>query len=90
MLPIGAVHILPTLPLGLLELDTAGLGRFKRRQTLPRLSEGLLGLSQITEDGQRIALGQIMAEVKQVWNAQAIQARFSQLDQCLGPVAYQI
>src|SRR6266446_10125301 len=99
MVPIGAANVLPVLhlgraclrqDLGRLDLDIVCMGCLNRRQVLPRLSQCLLGLSQTTEDNQRVALGELMAEVKQIRNAQTIQASFSQLDQRLSPVAYQI
>ena len=47
-------------------------------------------MSQSTENGQRIALGQVLEKVEEVRDAQARQSRFGQFDQRLGPVAHQV
>ena len=59
-------------------------------QALLGLFKAPFGLPQATEDGQRIALGQVMAQVKQVRDAQAAQPRVGQLDQRLGSVTHQV
>ena len=99
MLPPGAAHTLPVLHraravfhrgLCLLDLGTVWLGGLQRLQALLGLLKGLLGLPQTTEDGKRIPLGQIMAQVKHIRDAQAAQTRVGQLDQRLGPVTHQV
>ena len=47
-------------------------------------------LLQTTAKGQRIALDQVMDEVKQIRHTQAVQARFGQLHQGLGSVTDQV
>ena len=47
-------------------------------------------MPQTTEDGQRITLGQIMAQVKQIRDAQAVKTRLSEFDQGLGSVTHQV
>ena len=70
--PIGTANVLPALHLGFmvlhhvlrqLRLHTAGMGGLGCCQALAGLRQGLLGLPQTTENGQRIALGQIMTEL---------------------------
>src|SRR5262245_20890466 len=98
MVAIGIANGLPALHLGLSDLYrglclpslvTAWMGRLQCCQALPSLSQGLLGLPQTTEDGERIALGKLMAEVKQIRDAQAVQTSLSQFDQGLGPITHQ-
>jgi hypothetical protein len=58
--------------LALLDVDTLCLGVLLRRlQALLGMFEVPFGVPQTPEDGQRIALGQVMAQVKQVRDAQA-------------------
>ena len=54
------------------------------------LFESPFGLPQSTEDGQRIPLGQVMTEVKQIRDARAAKPRVGQLDQGLGTVAHHV
>jgi hypothetical protein len=97
-LPPGAAHTLPVFHRGLaslsrglclLALVTVWWGDLQHLQTLPCLLKGLLGLPQTTKDGQRIPLGQIMAQVTPIRNAQTAQTRVGELDQCLGAVTHQ-
>src|SRR5919109_5046715 len=62
----------------------------QRLQALLGVFEIPFGVPQTTEDGQRIALGQVMAQVKHVRDAQAAQPRVGQLDQRLGPVTHHV
>src|SRR5215471_21223766 len=93
VLPPGTAHLLPVMDRGgaarylglcLRDLATVYLGFFLYRlQALLGMFEVPFGLPQTPEDGQRIALGQVMAQVKQVRDARAAQTRVSQFDQRL-------
>src|ERR671922_285762 len=55
-----------------------------------RWSQATFGSPQTPEDGQRIALGQVMPQVEQIRDTRAAQTRVGQLDQRLGPVTHQV
>jgi hypothetical protein len=76
--------------LRVLDCGIAELGRLAVGETLLRLRQGLLRLAQTTKDGPSIPLGHVMHEMEQIGYAQARQTGFSQFDQCLGPIAYQV
>ena len=79
------------LGLSLYDVGMLCLGVFLYRlQALLGLFQLPFGLAQTTEDGQRIALGQVMTQVKHIWDARAAKPRVSQLDQCLGSVTHQV
>src|SRR5499427_6534236 len=99
MLLPGAVHTLPMAHreltvchqgLCLLDLGTVCLGVVQRLQALLNLCKDLRGLPQTTENGKRIALSEVMAQMEQIRNAQAAQPCLGQLDQRLGPVTHQV
>src|SRR5256712_1610824 len=99
VVPIGAVHALPARHLGftrlhhglrLLDVRTTWMGRLALAEMLLSLAQGLARLSQTTAYGERIALDQLMDEMKQIRYTQTLQARFGQLYQRLGPVTHQV
>src|SRR6266487_2248823 len=98
VVPIGAVHALPARHLGftrlhhglrLLDVRTTWMGRLARAEVLLSLAQGLARLSQTTAYGERIALDQLLDEVKQIRYTQTLQACFGQLHQRLCPVTHQ-
>src|SRR5439155_22458700 len=66
------------------------MGALAIREMVLSLAQGLTRLSQMTAYGERIALDQLMDEVKQIRYTQTLQARFGQLHQRLGPVTHQV
>ena len=53
-------------------------------------SRSLCALSHAPAQGQRIALDDLMHEVKQIRHTQALQALFGELNERLGPVTDQV
>src|SRR5438477_12569431 len=92
-LPPGTANTLPVMHRGcagcypglcLCDLDTVSLGvLLQYPQALLGLFKVPFGLPQATEDGQRIALGQVMAQVKQVRDAHAAQTVWASLIRAL-------
>jgi hypothetical protein len=52
--------------------------------------EGLVRLLQLPGHRERIALHNIVHEVKEIWHAQALEAVFGELNQGFGPVTDQV
>src|SRR5688572_17347420 len=99
MLSPGAANTLPMFHRGLTRLDgglcllsllTVWRAGLKGLETLLGLLKSLVGLPQTTKDNQGIPLGQVMAQVKQIRDAQAPQTGVGEFDQGLGPVTYQV
>jgi len=75
--------------MGLLELRTIRRGYLAGGEAFLGLLQGLLRLSQTTAEGQRIALDEVMEEVKYLRDAQALSTRFGQFDQRFCPITHQ-
>src|SRR5688500_8106150 len=99
MLPPGAANTLPVFHQGLtrlygglclLSLLTLWWAGLQGLEALLGLLKSLVGLPHTTQDGQCISLGQVMAQVKQIRDAQAAQTCVGEFDQCLGPVTHQV
>lgn len=86
----GTAHLLPVIDrggtgchssLGLCDLGRVCLSTFWQfLQALLGLLEVSFGLAQMTEDAKRLPLGRIMAQVKQIRDAQAAKPLLGQLD----------
>src|SRR5688572_15793107 len=100
LLPPGPAHLLtvmdrggtgryPSLALG--DLSRVCLGVLLQcLQVLLGLFQVSFSLAQSTENGQRISLGQVMTQMKQIWNTRATKPRVGQFDQRFGTIAHQV